>query len=208
LGEFRLDDSGSKPGGDDKAGESALMVLIARGCNFGQLSQIARIADEEGYYYGTTLEYLSYAFIPRLIWPEKPLITPGQWFAEKIGHGSRLSDTSFSNSINMSVAGEFYLNFGWLGAIGGLLLLSLLYSLIWEATDFYGKRNNPTGHALGISILVQANGGSSAGALLQLTFFYVAMLGISMMLTAFLQPNRSARRSHPRRVARSSISSG
>ncbi len=208
LKEFRLDRADSNLVGADKGGDSALMVLLARGCNFGQLSQVARIADEEGYYYGTTLEYLSYAFIPRLIWPEKPLITPGQWFAEKIGHGSRLSDTSFSNSINMSVAGELYLNFGWMGAVGGLLLLALFYAVVWEATDFYGMRNNPTGHALGVSILVQANGGSSAAAIVQLIFFYLGMLGISWLLLAFVEKKRSAHRPHMRRVARSSITSG
>jgi hypothetical protein len=180
-------------------------VLIARGCNFGQLSQVARIADEEGYYYGGTLEYLSYVFIPRIIWPEKPLITPGQWFAEKIGHGTQLSSTGFSNSINMSVAGELYLNFGWVGAVGGLLLMALLYSIVWEATDFYGKGNNPTGHALGISILLQANFGSSAGAILQLIFFYLGMLGISWFLMAFVKNKRAARVTHMRRAARSSI---
>ena len=200
LEEFRLDRS--------VINDSALMVLIARGCNFGQLSQVARIADEEGYYYGTTLEYLGYAFIPRIIWPEKPLITPGQWFAEKIGHGSRLSDTSFSNSINMSVAGELYLNFGWLGAIAGLLLLALLYAIVWEATNFYGERNNPTGHALGISILVQANGGSSAAAILQLIFVYLGMLVVSWLFQAFVEKKRAARRPHMRPVARSSITSG
>ena len=103
----------------DQRDDFPLMPLIARGCHFGQLSQVVRIADAEGYYYGATLEYLSYAFIPRIIWPEKPLITPGQWFAEKIGRGSQISETQFSNSIDMSVAGELYLNFGWAGAIVG-----------------------------------------------------------------------------------------
>src|SRR5207248_2280290 len=86
----------------DEERSAALMSLIARGCNFGQLSQVAQIVNDEGYLYGQTLEYVTYAFIPRLIWPDKPSITPGQWFAEKIGRGTRLSETKFSNSINMS----------------------------------------------------------------------------------------------------------
>ncbi|MEK6322367.1 MAG: O-antigen polysaccharide polymerase Wzy [Acidobacteriota bacterium] len=193
---------------EEEGGDSALMSLIARGCNFGQLSQVVHIADEEGYYDGKTLEYLSYAFIPRLIWPEKPLITPGQWFAEKIGHGTRLSETKFSNSINMSVAGEFYLNFGWIGAVSGLILMGFLYAIFWESADFYGKRNNPTGQGLGIAILLQAIGGTSAGALLHLIFLYLGMLAISRVLIIFASRKRAIRTPNIRPVVRSGITGG
>jgi hypothetical protein len=159
--------------------DNALMTLMARGCLFGQLSQVARIVDEEGYYDGETLEYITYAFIPRIIWPEKPLITPGQWFAEKIGRGWRISDTSFSNSINMTLAGEFYLNFGWIGAILGVALMTFLFAIFWSATGFYDKGNNPVGQVLGISILFQATVSSSAAGILNLIFLYIAMLAIS-----------------------------
>jgi O-antigen polysaccharide polymerase Wzy len=206
LKEFRLDRPGGNLSGTGGS-ESAMMVLVARGCNFGQLSQVARIADEEGYYYGSTLEYLTYAFIPRVIWPDKPLITPGQWFAEKIEHGSRLSDTQFSNSINMSVAGELYLNFGWPGAVIGLLLMAFFYAVVWESASFYSKGNNPTGHALGISVLFQAIGGSAAAAILQLIFFYLGMFGISSVLKAFVEKKKRARRAYLQEVARSSITS-
>ena len=208
LSGFLGDHSDSVLAGNNEGGDSALMSLIARGCNFGQLSQVARVADEEGLYYGRTLEYLSYAFIPRLIWPEKPLITPGQWFAEKIGHGSRISETQFSNSINMTVAGELYLNFGWFGAVAGLALMGFLYAVFWESTDFYGKRNNPIGHGLAISILLQAIGGSSAGAILQLIFFYLGMLSISWALTAFSERKSKARTPKIGRMASSGITDG
>ena len=205
---FLADHSDSVVVGNDEGGDSALMSLIARGCNFGQLSQVVRIADEEGHYHGQTLEYLSYAFIPRLIWPDKPLITPGQWFAEKIGHGSRISETQFSNSINMTVAGELYLNFGWVGAVGGLALMALLYAVFWESTDFYGKRNNPIGHGLGISILLQAIGGSSAGAIVQLIFFYLGMLSISWVLMSFVERKNRARTPKIGRLAGSGFADG
>jgi hypothetical protein len=193
---------------EEEGGDSALMSLIARGCNSAQLSQVVRIADEEGYYYGKTLEYLSYAFIPRLIWPEKPSINPGQWFAEKIGRGTRLTETRFSNAINMSVAGELYLNFGWIGAVSGLILMGFLYAIFWESTDFYGMRNNPTGQGLGIAILLQAITGSSAGAILQLIFLYLSMLAISRVLIIFARRRSAIRTPNIRPVVSSGVTGG
>jgi hypothetical protein len=178
-------------GGEEEEGmDIALMTLMARGCLFAQMSQVARIADEEGFYNGETLEYMTYAFIPRIIWPEKPLITPGQWFAEKIGRGQRISETKFSNSINMSLVGEFYLNFGWIGAILGVTLMTFLYIIFWEASGFYDQGNNPVGQTLGIGILFQATVSSSAAGIPNLVFLYIAMFAISRILI-FVKRRRS-----------------
>jgi hypothetical protein len=165
--------------GEEEGADSAMLSLIARGCLFAQLSQVARIADEEGFYKGETLEYVTYAFIPRIIWPEKPLITPGQWFAEKIGRGWRISETRFSNSINMTLAGEFYLNFGWAGSVAGIVLMTFLYTILWETTGFYDLKNNPLGQGLGIAILFQATVSSSAAGILNLIFSYLATLALA-----------------------------
>ncbi len=179
---------------DEEGTDSAALSLIARGCLFAQLSQVARIADEEGFYNGETLEYVAYAFIPRIIWPEKPLITPGQWFAEKIGRGWRMSETQFSNSINMTLTGEFYLNFGWIGAIAGVVFMTFIYAVFWEATGFYEIKNNPIGQALGIAILFQATVSSSAAGILNLIFSYLATLAVSYLFISLAKrrKNRTA----------------
>jgi hypothetical protein len=186
-GSINADSSEEKEGMDD-----ALMSLVARGCQFAQLSQVARIVDEDGFYDGETLEYLTYAFIPRIIWPEKPLITPGQWFAEKIGKGTRISDTQFSNSINMTLAGEFYLNFGWVGAIIGVAFMTFLYAVFWESTGFYLEGNNPVGQILGIGILFQATASSSAAGIPNLIFLYGSMLAVSRLLILVKRRRRLA----------------
>ena len=184
TGQLSSDNSGDEIFADKEEADSATLSLMARGCLFAQLSQVARIADEEGFYNGETLEYVTYAFIPRIIWPEKPLITPGQWFAEKIGHGWRISETRFSNSINMTLTGEFYLNFGWIGAIVGVVFMTLLYAVLWETTGFYDLKNNPIGQAFGIAILFQATISSSAAGILNLIFSYIATLVVSYVLIA------------------------
>lgn len=161
---------------------AGIYSLMARGCQFGPLSQVARIADEEGFYYGQTLSYLTYAFIPRFIWPDKPLITPGQWFAEKLGRGTRISETQFSNAINMTLPGEFYLNFGWTAAILGTALMALLYAVIWSSIGFYDEGNNPIGALLGLAVFLQAAAVSSAAALIYLISTYLLMFGVRQLL--------------------------
>jgi hypothetical protein len=165
----------------DASGESevsySLLKLVARNCQFDQLSQVARIAEDDGLYYGETLGYMTYVFIPRIIWPDKPLVTPGQWFAQKLGRGQVLaSKNGFSNSINMTLQGEMYLNFGWPGAIVGIVLLTYLFSLFWSTTGFFEYHNNPIGLILGLALLRQTTQSSSAAAIVHLIFMYLAVL--------------------------------
>lgn len=115
-----------------------MMHVLARVSTSSQLSQIGRIADEDGLLGGETVSYALFIFIPRAIWPDKPQIAPAQWFAEKIGRGQRLASGKFSNAVNMTVPGELFLNFGWIGTILGLALYQALYgwliSVTWNAT--------------------------------------------------------------------------
>jgi hypothetical protein len=170
------------PAADDADGADPVGVftLLARLSTYNQLSQIVRIADEEGFYEGETLSYITYAFIPRFLWSDKPMITPGQWFAAKLGKGQYLSGNTFSNAINMTIPGEFYLNFGWLGVVLGLAVESLLYYLYWQAAGFHHGARNPLGQAFTCILLMQASfNGSDASALVTLTVWYIIYLTLT-----------------------------
>jgi hypothetical protein len=177
--------SSSAPADDETPGTDSAMTLAARTCNFGQLSQVARIADEDGLYYGETLAYLVYIFIPRVVWPDKPEVTPGQWFARKLGKGQQLTETKFSNAINMTLAGEFYLNFGWVGAVVGLALYGFLLQVVWNATGIFTTRNNVVGLVLAFLLLMQGSYASSAAALPQIVIGYGSMLIAQMVVGRF-----------------------
>lgn len=73
------------------------------------------------------------ALVPRFLYPSKPLITPGEWFAEKLGRGQQTED-GFSNAINLTPAGHFFVSYGWAGATLGLALQFLLMRMIWRLT--------------------------------------------------------------------------
>lgn len=101
-----------------------------------QLSNIILLTRKNGFYNGETLDYFKYVFIPRFIWPDKPLIRQGQWFAVEIGNAYYNKQGKANNSVNMTVPGEFYLNFGWPGLVMGCLLFGWVMAAIWNVTDY------------------------------------------------------------------------
>lgn len=118
-------------------------TILTRLSLLNQLSQVARIADKEGFYWGKTLEYWKYVFIPRIFWPNKPPIATGSWFAFKISTRNTKKEIPYrfphSWSANMTIPGELYLNFGWLGIVAGGSFLGWLYYSLWSTTHFYEK---------------------------------------------------------------------
>ena len=146
--------------------------VLGRLTNFNQLSQIGRVVEEDGFYDGETLEYLGVAFIPRFLWPEKPLIAKGSWFALRIGQAYTAADGRPNNSVNMTVPGELYLNFGWLGVLLGAPLFGALLAVLWSRTDFWTDSQNTFGSAFGFFLFWFA---SWLGADLQLIVTLLAM---------------------------------
>jgi len=121
----------------------------ARLTNFNQLSQVGRVAAEDGYLRGQTLEYLGFVFVPRFLWPDKPIVQKGGWFAWRIGQAWIRPDGRYSNGVNMTVPGELYLNFGWLGAVVGCIFFGALVALLWSRTGFWSKHSSAVGGAFG-----------------------------------------------------------
>ena len=133
--------------------EDALVSIVSRFTTLNQVSQVVRLVDDSGYRQGETLEYLAWVWIPRFVWPDKPMVAKGQWFAAEIGQGFYLASGMFSNTINMTIPGELYLNFGWLGIVVGCLLIGALFRLVWQSADFWKGGANPWGNALGFFLL-------------------------------------------------------
>jgi hypothetical protein len=64
--------------------------------------------------HGATLVDIPFAFVPRILMPDKESVSAAQEFSRQIGHGG--SDTY----ISISHLGELYWNFGWLGLLLGM----------------------------------------------------------------------------------------
>jgi hypothetical protein len=128
----------------------------ARVSNVNQTSQIIRVVSEDGYYDGETMAYLSYAFIPRFIWKDKPIIAQGVWFALRIGKAYVHEGGGANNSINMTSAGELYLNFGLFGVMIGMFFIGGLCAYMWQISGFTESVNNVLGGMFGLYLFYLA----------------------------------------------------
>jgi len=100
---------------------------------FFECSSIGFIVMEvryRGLLWGETFKDIGYAFVPRLLWPEKPAVTRGAWFTAYLGFSAREEEAT--TSTGMDAAGELYWNFGVPGAFFGMLLLGAMFGLLWR----------------------------------------------------------------------------
>lgn len=172
---------------DTASGVDALFVRLS---TLNQLSQVGLLAHKDGFLRGATLEYLGFAFVPRFLWPAKPKIAKGAWFAYRIGEAIRRPDGTYNNSINMTVPGELFLNFGWPGVFVGSYLFGALLALLWSTAVFWKDDNNPLGTAFGFYLLWIGIGlVADLEIIVTLVAMYLVFLAGSVVLSA-------VRRSH------------
>lgn len=76
---------------------------------------------------GWTIGYIFLSYIPRALWPGKPITTIGQWVTDNYGAGPQIRSNTGASWI-----GEFYLNFGYPGVIFGMLILGIWFRLLQE----------------------------------------------------------------------------
>jgi len=133
-------------------------ALLDRSANVAQITNIVNLVKRNGFYNGRASAPIITALIPRAIWPDKPLIQLGIWFALEIGAAYKAENGRVNNSINMTVAGELYLDFGWLGVALGSFLFGAFIGLLWNSTRFYSSEYNISGTIFGGYIFILSIG--------------------------------------------------
>jgi O-antigen polysaccharide polymerase Wzy len=91
---------------------------------------VTRTGQDVPYQHGYTLSPLYLAFIPRIIWPDKPDIQTGQLVNKEF----QVTNIAYVY-ISPSHLGELYWNFGWPGVIIGLSLLGWLLGYLGKCVD-------------------------------------------------------------------------
>lgn len=91
--------------------------------------------ERSGLQLGETMRNLEYAFIPRIIWPQKPIVSRGAWFTTYIGMAARPQEAT--SSTGMTAFGEWYWNFGIVGEVAGMFLIGILLSGLWRLVGSY-----------------------------------------------------------------------
>jgi len=142
-----------------------------RMANLAQITNVVELVDKKGFYDGRASEPLLLALIPRVLWPEKPTIALGAWFAVEIGQGMK-TDTWYNNSINMTIQGNLFLDFGWIGLCIGCMFAGMLLALLWNSTRFHNSIYNITGILFGGYLLVICLTGLGADLQILITFIF------------------------------------
>ena len=90
---------------------------------------------------GETMNYVLYAVIPRLFWPDKPNVSRGAWFTAYLGAAS--SEDTARTASALTAEGELYWNFGLVGMIAGMAALGWLIGRLMWKTAGVDPRANP-----------------------------------------------------------------
>jgi hypothetical protein len=115
-------------GFETSAGRSANLDLLA--------DVIRRTPDEIPYWNGETYLSLIGSFVPRFLWPDKPTKELGQAFGHRYGYVG-VNDTN--TAVNLPFLVEFYLNFGMLGIVFGMMMVGIIYTLLARAVNSPGQ---------------------------------------------------------------------
>ena len=86
--------------------------------------------ERDGFRYGETMAYVSYTFIPRLLWPDKPPLSKSSWFTVYLGFSPREAEATTATGI--TATGELYWNFGIIGVVSGMLFIGILIGAVWR----------------------------------------------------------------------------
>jgi hypothetical protein len=128
--------------------------------------------QRDGFKGGETLDYMKYAFVPRILWPEKPWVTQSAWFTHYLGFAARPDEAT--TATGMTAPGELYWNFGIVGVILGMLVLGCLMGLLWRITGAHPERD-PLRMTLYMTLIFSVVDQAEAGAtFVSLTTYFVA----------------------------------
>lgn len=161
--------------------------FLDRSATLGQVSAVVRLVNQNGFYNGEVSSPLVAAIIPRFLWPEKPKIAIGQYFAVKVGAGYYASADKANNSVNMTVPGEMYMDFGWWGIAIGCLLFGFFISTLWNSCEFDASNFNFDGTIYGGYILFMALTGISIDLQILINYisFYLVFFIAKKILCAY-----------------------
>ncbi len=156
---------------------------LERSADVAQMTNVIRLTKENGFYDGRASLPLVAALVPRIFWPDKPTVQLGAWFAVEIGVASVGESGRANNSVNMSIPGELYLDFGYTGVVIGCVLFGIFLALIWNASRFNESQYNLTGTLWGGYLLQCAIG--TMGSDLQVAVTLLSTYLVFLMMKKF-----------------------
>lgn len=99
---------------------------------------VSRVGNGVAFQKGNTLTALPYAFVPRILLPDKPNVPVGQLF-NQVFHISSNPETFISTSF----LGELYWNFGWYGLVIGMTLIGASLGIVSTISNVHEVKTVP-----------------------------------------------------------------
>ena len=141
-----------------------------------QISNAVSIREQSEENAAESIAPLFTAMIPRFLWPEKPKIALGVWFAVKMGVGMEQGDW-YNTSINMTIPGHAYLGFGMIGLIVCSILFGMFIGFLWTKIDYADVHNLAGGVLYGYLMYLALGGfGADLQIVVTMTAIYLLVL--------------------------------
>lgn len=106
-----------------------LQIIGARQHGLDSLAIVMeKVPEDEPFTFGSEILLLAVAWIPRQLWPEKPVISVGKIFYERFFPPIFHEGTSAAPTL----PGEFYWDLGVVGVIIGMLFIGILWRFMHE----------------------------------------------------------------------------
>ena len=105
-------------------------IVFSHRANSAQMGGLVMsIAERDGHLGPEPLKLLPAMFIPRVLWPGKPVFAPGAWFTWYLGKAK--SPESAATATATMLGTEIYWMFGSLG-LSLMLAIGMLYRFVWS----------------------------------------------------------------------------
>jgi hypothetical protein len=141
------------------------------------------------YQYGETYSYFAVSLIPRVLWPDKPATGSANRFFG-VNYGLQTEESSKITTFGVSILGEAFMNFGWLGVIVIMLLQGLILGVLHHI--FGEPRSGPGGQAVFLALFVFfLNGIGSSAEILFGGILQNLICGYLLLLWAREKPTKS-----------------
>jgi hypothetical protein len=138
----------------DPTGELMRNIIYVSLSRTSLLTQTANIIELTPstipYQYGQTYSYIVVAFIPRFIWPDKPSANDANQFYQ-VAYGLTAEEDLENGSFAAGTLAEGYINFGWLGVVGLMLLLGIFFD--WFQWTFLTEASGYLLRGIGVTLL-------------------------------------------------------
>jgi len=144
--------------------------------------------ERAGFRYWETMDYLAYAFIPRILWSDKPDVTRGAWFTVYLGQAQAEEDAT--TSTGLTAIGELYWNFGWTGVILGIAILGLFLGYLWRLCGESPERH-PIRFLLYVSLLFGIIDMPEAGTVFVACVYQLVVLGSAIWMADGIRRRRT-----------------